>query len=136
MNFKTFSGSSRSIPRVKNYLIDWDSKSRSKFQNNVKTFLYSFWENHVVFEEMPVPGTKLSLDFYNANKKIAIEVQGDQHVKYVPFFHGAYKNNYLSQLDRDQKKEEFCNLNGIHLVEIFSNDPINKTFFKSQGVLL
>ena len=35
MNFKTFSGSSRSIPRVKNYLIDWDSKSRSKFQNNV-----------------------------------------------------------------------------------------------------
>ena len=48
----------------------------------------------------------------------------------------TYKNNYLSQLDRDQKKEEFCNLNGIHLVEIFSNDPINKTFFKSQGVLL
>jgi len=108
MNFKTFSGASRSIPRIKNYLIDWDSKSRSKFQNNVKTFLYSFWKNHVVFEEMPVPGTKLSLDFYNANKKIAIEVQGDQHIKYVPFFHGSYKNNYLSQLDRDQKKKNFA----------------------------
>ena len=63
----------------------------------------------------------LSLDFYNANKKIAIEVQGDQHVKFVKHFHKT-RLKYLEQLKRDQKKLDFCELNGIKLVEICLRD--------------
>ena len=90
----------------------------------------------IVFEEFPVAGTKLSLDFYNANKKIAVEVQGKQHTKYVPFFHGSNKINYLNQLKRDQDKLKFCELNDIQLVEIYDGDELNDKLFLKFGVIL
>ena len=136
MKFKTLSGSEKRVPMSQKYLIDWDSSSKSKFQKNVKSFLKEYWSNHVVFEEFPVVGTRLSLDFFNANKHIAIEVQGDQHTKYVPFFHGKYKNNYLQQLKRDHQKQQFCELNNIKLVEIYSSDIIDADLFKSYNIKL
>ena len=92
--------------------------------------------HHIVFEEFPVAGTKLTLDLYNANKKIAVEVQGKQHTKYVPFFHQGNKANYISQLKRDQDKLSFCKLNDITLIEIYESDTIDKKLFKKFGVEL
>lgn len=136
MKFKTLFGSTRKVSNIKKHLISWDSKSRSKFQFKVKNFLKPYWENHVVFEEFPVVGTRLSLDFYNANKKIAIEVQGGQHTRYVPYFHGGHKVNYLSQLQRDNDKFKFCDINDIKLVEIYDSDIVDEIFFKKNGVIL
>lgn len=136
MKFKTLAGRERSVFNLKKYLIDWDASSRSKRQFAVKKYLKKYWAKQVVFEEFPVAGTKLSLDFFNANKRLAIEVQGEQHTKYVPFFHGGNKINYLAQLRRDQEKSRFCELNDIELIEIYPKDSINKDFFKSHGVTL
>lgn len=134
MKFKTLTGAVKNIYNVNKYKVDWDKKSRSKFQTRVKNYVYKYWKNHVVFEEFNIPGTRLSLDLYNANKKIAIEVQGGQHVKYTPFFHGGYKSNFLSQLKRDQEKCKFCEINDIILVEIYEKDKVNKALFKKFGV--
>ena len=101
-----------------------------------KRFFKRYWYNHVTFEEFPVVGTRLSLDFYNANKRVAVEVQGSQHTKYNKFFHGGHKNNYLEQLKRDQIKAEFCEVNDIILVEIYDSDIINKSLFKKFDVTL
>ena len=136
MRFKTLTGADRAVKKAKNYLIDWDGKSRSKIQYSAKQFLKKYWSNHIVFEEFPVAGTRLSLDFYNANKKIAIEVQGKQHTKYVPFFHGKNKINYINQLKRDQDKLKFCELNDIQLVEIYDGDEVSEKLFESFGVIL
>ena len=136
MRFKTLTGATRTVKKAKNFLIDWDGKSRSKIQYNAKQFLKKYWSNHIVFEEFPVAGTKLSLDFYNANKKIAVEVQGRQHTKYVPFFHGKNKINYLNQLKRDRDKLNFCELNDIQLVEIYDGDELSEKLFESFGVIL
>jgi len=136
MRFKTLTGATRTVKKAKNYLIDWDGKSRSKIQYSAKQFLKKYWSNHIVFEEFPVAGTRLSLDFYNANKKIAVEVQGRQHTKYVPFFHGKNKINYINQLKRDQDKLKFCELNDIQLVEIYDGDEVNEKLFESFGVIL
>tara|TARA_Y100000592_G_C5482355_1_gene326450 strand:+ start:19049 stop:19459 length:411 start_codon:yes stop_codon:yes gene_type:complete len=136
MIFKTLHGSEKRVKNIKKFLIDWDESSRSKLQFNVKKFLKKYWQNHVVFEELTIPGTRLSLDFYNANKKIAIEVQGKQHTKYTPFFHGGYKNNFLSQLKRDQDKAKFCEINELTLVEIYDGDKLTKSLFKKYGVVL
>jgi hypothetical protein len=136
MRFKTLTGATRTVKKAKNFLIDWDGKSRSKIQYNAKQFLKKYWSNHIVFEEFPVAGTKLSLDFYNANKKIAVEVQGKQHTKYVPFFHGKNKINYINQLKRDQDKLKFCELNDIQLVEIYDGDEITEKLFETFGVIL
>lgn len=136
MRFNTLTGATRTVKKAKNYLIDWDSPSRSKIQFQTKQFLKKYWSKHIVFEEFPVAGTKLSLDFYNANKKIAVEVQGKQHTKYVPFFHGENKINYLNQLKRDQDKLKFCEANDIQLVEVYQDDEINEKLFQSFGVNL
>lgn len=136
MRFKTLTGATRTVKKAKNYLIDWDGSSRSKIQYNAKQFLKKYWSNHIVFEEFPVAGTKLSLDFYNANKKIAVEVQGKQHTKYVPFFHGKNKINYINQLKRDQDKLKFCELNDIQLVEIYDGEEITEKLFETFGVIL
>ena len=86
MKFKTLDGKDRTVKNIKSCIIDWDGKSRSKFQFVVKKYLEKYWSGDVVFEELKVAGTRLSLDFFNANKRIAIEVQGQQHFKYVKFF--------------------------------------------------
>lgn len=135
MKFKTLTGSEKRISKARTYLIDWDKESLSKIQFKTKQFLKKYWESHVIFEEFPVAGTRLKFDFYNANKKIAVEVHGAQHTKYVPFFHGR-KSNFVRQIRRDQQKIDFCELNGIILVELFDGDKLNRKTFEKCGVHL
>ena len=118
MTFKTLLGKRRKIKHPIIYLINWEKNSRSKLQSKVKDFLKVFWDGDVVFEEFPVVGTRLTIDFYNATRNIAIEVQGNQHTKYNKFFHKGNKMNYLDQLKRDDEKLSFCNLNNIKLLEV------------------
>jgi len=136
MEFQTIDGKVKRVKNLKKRIINWEASSRSKRQKAVKDFLKDYWYNHVTFEEFPVVGTRLSLDFYNANKRVAVEVQGSQHTKYNKFFHGGHKNNYLEQLKRDQIKAEFCEVNNIILVEIYDSDIINKSLFKKFDVTL
>jgi len=135
MEFLSLNNKKKRCKNVRQYLIDWNKASRSNFQFEVKKFLEKFWTGNVVFEEFPIVGTRLTLDFYNANKKIAIEVQGRQHTKYIEFFH-QNKINFLNQLKRDQQKERFCELNDIKLLTVFPNDKITIGLFESQGVIL
>ena len=135
MKFVDQYGKQRNLKNAKKYLIDWHKPSRSKFQTKVKKFLFEYWQNDIVFEEFRVVGTRLTLDFYNANKKIAVEVQGAQHTKYVKFFH---KNQfkYSDQLKRDEKKLDFCQANGIKLAEVYPQDEIQASLFKNQDIYL
>ena len=135
MKFVDQYGKQRNLKNAKKYLIDWHKPSRSKFQTKVKKFLFEYWQNDIVFEEFRVVGTRLTLDFYNANKKIAVEVQGAQHTKYVKFFH---KNHfkYSDQLKRDEKKLHFCQANGIKLAEVYPQDEIQASLFKNQDIYL
>ena len=123
------------LKNAKKYLIKWRGKSRSKFQSSVKEFLHPYWKDDIVFEEFKIVGTRMTFDLYNANKKIAIEVQGAQHTTYVKFFHGS-RLKYLQQLKRDDKKFRFCEINDIKLVEIYPNDLVDVDLFLSFGVIL
>ena len=134
MTFKTLTGTTRRPKNIKKSMINWGRPSRSKFQTRVKSFLEKYWSNHVVLEEFTIPGSRLSLDFYNANKKIAVEVQGGQHLKYVPFFHNNNRANFKHQQYKDAEKFRFCEINGITLIEIYPKDKINKSLFKKFGV--
>jgi hypothetical protein len=135
MNFISLSGRLKPLKNINRYIINWDKPSRSKFQTNVKNYLRQYWSQNVVFEEMPIVGTRMTLDMYNANKKIAIEVQGRQHQTFVKHFHGNLLN-FKYQLDRDNNKETFCTKNGITLVTIFDKDVLGAKLFEDQGVIL
>ena len=111
---------------VTKYLIDWDGKSRSKLQFNVKQFFKKYWENQIVYEEFPVFGTRMKVDLLNATKRVAIEVNGDQHSQFNPFFHKNSRANYLNHIKLD--------LNSFMLIEIYKDDLLNldREFFKQK----
>jgi very-short-patch-repair endonuclease len=135
MIFLTTTGREQKLKNSTKYLIDWDKKCRSKLQKKVKDLLYPNWVSDVVFEELPVLGTRMTLDFYNANKKLAIEVDGNQHYKYNKFFHSNSRQNFLSQLQRDEKKEYFCEINQIKLVRILEKDTIDEELLRTLDII-
>ncbi|CAG8807821.1 3923_t:CDS:1, partial [Gigaspora margarita] len=57
----------------------------------------------------------LELDIYYPEYGLAIEVQGEQHEKYIEFFHRGDPNNFIKQQERDQLKNELCEENWIVL---------------------
>lgn len=136
MNF--ISPKSGKLIKLKNplkYLIKWNGKCRSKIQERVKALLYPHWFADVVFEEFPVIGTRLTLDFFNSNRQIALEVDGNQHYQYNKFFHGGCRQKFLGQLHRDEAKEVFCERNGITLIRILESDSINKELLKELKLI-
>lgn len=116
---------------VAQYSIDWDAASRSKIQFKTKQFLRKYWQNHIVYEEFPVVGSRLKVDILNATRKIAVEVHGPQHSAYNKFFHNESRLNYLKSIKRDVAKENWLILNKFILVEIYDNevDSLNEKFF-------
>jgi len=59
----------------------------------------------------------LELDCYNSELKLAVEYNGIQHYKYVPYFHKT-KDAFQNQKYRDYMKRDICTKNGITLVEV------------------
>jgi hypothetical protein len=121
MKFKKLNGFN-TYKNISNYRIDWEGKSLSNFQKKVKQFFKKFWANDVCYEEMPLAGTRLRLDIFNASRHIGVEIHGSQHGKFNPFFHGNDRNKFLDQIHRDLKKTEWCEINGFLLIEIFAEE--------------
>lgn len=134
MIFKSITGREQKMRNPTKYLIKWDKKCRSKLQKKVKDLLYKHWKADVVFEEFPVLGSRMTIDFYNANKNIAIEVDGMQHYKYNKFFHSNSKHKFLEQLKRDEQKELFCESNSIKLIRIMENEKIDEELLKKLKI--
>lgn len=127
LRFKVLhSGRYVTINNPNRYRIDWGGKSASKFQKSVKDWLYNYWYGDIVFEEFPQAGTRNRYDFFNASKNIIVEAHGQQHTKYVPFFHGSRASGQINQLVRDRDKERFAELNGIRLIEVFHDDILDQ----------
>jgi hypothetical protein len=128
VNFKTLYGKEKPLRNLHKYKIKWNGKSRSKFQKEVKKYLYKHWKYDLVFEEFKVVGTFLTIDFYNHSKKIAIEVQGAQHLQFVKHFHKT-RANFVRQIRRDDKKMDFCEINNIKLLQIYPDDELCEEYF-------
>lgn len=71
-----------------------------------------------ILEEVPIPlrrSETLYLDFYLPLLKTAIEVHGEQHYKFIPFYHNS-RISFLKSQKRDHDKQEWCEKNGIRYV--------------------
>lgn len=129
MDFLTLNGSTKNVPIAK-YKINWDGTSLSKFQRGVKDFLRPYWNHKRIYEEFPVAGTRMHIDYVNLDDRIAIEVSGAQHYAYNSHMHQGSLANYRAQIKRDLKKEKWCEVNGFVLVEIMPEDlPLTPEFF-------
>jgi hypothetical protein len=61
--------------------------------------------------------TRLELDFYIDELKIAFEVQGVQHFSFVPFFHKT-ESDFVKRVGDDIEKKNLCEGRGVKLIEI------------------
>lgn len=75
----------------------------------------NFLRNPVTSEEMS--DNNLELDCYNDELKLAVEYNGAQHYKYIPYFHKS-KDSFHNQKYRDYMKQNMCKENGITLIEV------------------
>jgi len=64
----------------------------------------------------------MKVDFLNATKKIAVEVNGPQHSSFNKFFHNNSRMKYLDSLKRDHEKSLWLEQNNFTLVELEKKD--------------
>jgi very-short-patch-repair endonuclease len=77
-------------------------------------------------------GQKLFFDFYIRELGIFIEVQGQQHDKFIKHFHGN-KENFLAQRNRDNLKLMYIEENDIYsLVRVEYDEEVTKKLLLSK----
>jgi hypothetical protein len=91
--------------------------NKSGLHIKCRSVLFDIYPGRRLLEEVPLPGEGLFLDFYIPHRKVAVEVQGEQHFNYIPHFHGS-KFNFIKSQERDARKREWCETNGIELIEV------------------
>lgn len=111
----------------KNELRDADL-CRSSIQYNCGQLLKKRYPLDRILEEIHLPGTSLYLDFFIPSRKIAFEIHGIQHDKFVPFFHGS-RGEYHQSQQRDINKEKWCRINKIDLYTIRSVEELEKLLY-------
>ena len=107
---------------------------QSKLEIELKKLLI---ENNINFEQQKRFEWlgKQTLDFYLPDHNIAIECQGIQHFKPIPFFGG--KEHFSIQIQRDNVKKTLCKQNNINLL-YFTNlkeYQNNQTILNSQEIV-
>ena len=98
-----------------------DRRKRSELHLRTRALLKALYPTQQVLEEVPLPGTKLTLDFYLPQRKVCIEVHGEQHYKFVAHYHGD-RLGFLRSKANDNKKIEWCRLNNLRVVELPFNE--------------
>lgn len=64
-----------------------------------------------------VTNSRLELDCFNDDLKLAVEYNGEQHYRYTPYFHSsraAFQNGQY----RDKLKDSLCKQHGVRLIVV------------------
>jgi len=88
------------------------------FPNN--PFKQVYLEHYVKYK-----GERLYFDFYIKKLNVFVEVQGQQHTKFVKHFH-QNKETFLKQKERDNLKRIWAEENDFHLVRINYDEVITE----------
>lgn len=101
--------------------------SKSRLQQELGLYLRENFPVEGILEEFTVPGSRMKLDFFIPDRKLAFEVNGAQHDEYTPVFHGQPgEMKFAKQKGRDIKKRQWCIDNGFELVEVYSEEDFDK----------
>jgi hypothetical protein len=95
-----------------------DTRPRSTYHLRARGLLKKLFPCETILEEVYLPGSNnLSVDFYIPFYKTCVEVQGEQHYRYIQFFQGSH-SEFLSAKLRDTQKQNWINLNGLKFIEL------------------
>jgi hypothetical protein len=93
----------------------------SSLHKSARQLLTELFPFTTILEEVPLPGTKMFVDFFLPDKKLMVEVQGEQHYKFNGHFF-ANKSEFLKAQARDARKAEWAEINGLQLIEFPYNE--------------
>jgi hypothetical protein len=88
---------------------------KSQYHILARSAITETFPNDVIMEEITLPGSSRSAlyaDFFIQRVSLIVEVHGEQHYEFVPFFHKT-KANFLLSKKRDRDKKEWCDINGF-----------------------
>jgi very-short-patch-repair endonuclease len=85
-----------------------------------KPFKQVFCEYYINYK-----GQKLFFDFHIKKLNVVVEVQGQQHTKFVKHFHGT-RQNFLKQKERDNLKRIWAEEEDVVLVRFNYDEKITK----------
>ena len=97
-----------------------NERPRSSLHLECRALLKERFVTAQILEEVPIKlhrNQVVYFDFYIPLRRLAVEVQGEQHFKYVPFFHHSVAN-FIKAKKLDADKKEWCEINGITLIEL------------------
>lgn len=105
-----------------------DTKHKSKYHLKARVLLKQIFPTCKILEEVSVPirsRETLYLDFFLPLHKLCIEVHGQQHYEFIPFYHGT-RLGFAQAKKRDRDKVEWCEQNGITVVELPYSEKENE----------
>jgi len=101
---------------------------KSSYHLKARDLIKDAYPTMQILEEVPIHIRKsevLYLDFYIPLLKKCIEVHGEQHFKFVPFYHSTMLN-FLKAQKRDKEKQEWCEINRIKYIDLSYNENIEE----------
>ena len=101
---------------------------RSSLHLKARSLLRDIYPTLQISEEVQVYlriRKKAFLDFYINTIKTVIEVHGQQHYEFIPFYHGT-RLGFAQAKKRDRDKVEWCEQNGITVIELPYSEKENE----------
>jgi hypothetical protein len=102
--------------------------NRSSLHLQARGLLASEFPTLQILEEVSIQLRRseiLYLDFYLPLTRTCIEVHGEQHYKFVPFYHNNMLG-FLKAQKRDKEKTEWCEINYIKQIILPYNENIDE----------
>lgn len=106
----------------------------SKIADTVYMILKKEFSLNIIIKEHYInyKGTRLFFDFFIKDLRLLIEVQGQQHIKFIKHFH-LDKEAFVAQKKRDNLKIEYVQENNVlSLVRFNYDEKITKKLVLSK----
>jgi hypothetical protein len=100
------------------------AEEKSSYHLRARELLKELYPTMQILEEVTIPIQKKEvayLDFFIPLLKIAVEVQGQQHFKFIPQFHTNYRD-FLARKLKDKHKKDWLEINDIYFAELLYNE--------------
>ncbi|GEM_PF-5850761 len=120
----------------------WCQICTGRFKNETKCkFIIEKLTNKVFYKNRTLLNNKyngiknyLELDMYNEELRVALEYNGEQHYRYIEYFHKHY-SEFEESKRRDRLKKKLCNELGIKLIVVpyhIATDKEKYEYIKSK----
>jgi len=103
-------------------------QNKSDLHLEARKLINSVFPTMQILEEVPINIRKneiLYLDFYLPLIKTCIEVHGEQHYKFVRFYHHN-TIGFAKSKKRDDEKTQWCSINSIKQIVLPYNESIEQ----------